>query len=235
MLIFIWELTGVLNTVDQLYFPMPHNILLNTLNLISYENLLAQIGFSMLRLFTSFAIAFPLALGLALASSHFKSFDDFFNPLIAFTFPIPKVAVYPLMLLILGVDYLSQICLISVGIFYIMYVNFRIGFKRILSSQYKEIALIYKITGKRYVWDFLIMGAIQEIYAGLKLAFNYGLTLVVVSELTFSRNGIGHFIWRSWDQFKILNVYSGVLVISIIGLIFYYFFNSLINSTNARN
>ena len=78
-------------------------------------------------------------------------------------------------------------------------------------------------------------GTLQEILTGLKLALNYGLTLVVVSEISASNNGIGYFIWKSWDQFKIINVYSGVFVLSIIGFALYFTFNSFIEKIRLKS
>ena len=94
-----------------------------------------------------------------------------------------------------------------------------------------DIITIYPLTRFHYFFYFLIKGSLQEILTGLKLALNYGLTLVVVSELTASNNGIGYFIWKSWDQFKVVDVYSGVLTLSILGFLLYYFFNKIIERT----
>ena len=225
----IWEFLVHQSIIDRSFFPAPHSILQNTYLLFTQDNLLNEILHSLGRLGLSFLITFPFSIILALLTSHWKPLDDFINPLIAFSFPLPKVAIYPLLLLIFGIASSSKIALISIGIFYLMYINFRIGFLRLLSSQFFEIAKIYQFKGYNYFWNFLIRGSQQEIYTGLKLALNYGLTLVVVSEISISNNGIGHFIWRSWDQFKISNVYSGVLCLSVIGFVFYYSFNYLID------
>lgn len=224
----IWELLVYQNVIDKAFFPAPHSIIENTLLLFTQEALAVEIAHSLGRLGLACLITFPLALILALCATHAKTLDDLINPLIAFTFPLPKVAIYPLLLLIFGIAGSSKVALISIGIFYLMYINFRIGFLRLLSSQYYEIVTVYQFKGVNYLWNFLIRGSLQEIYTGLKLGLNYGLTLVVVSEISISNNGIGYFIWRSWDQFKIINVYSGVLCLSIIGFAFYYSFNHLI-------
>lgn len=225
----IWELLAYQSIIDKSFFPSPFSILINTFDLISRDNLAMEIGHSLSRLGLAFLITFPFSLLLAVWTSHWKLLDDLINPLIAFSFPLPKVAIYPLLLLIFGIAGFSKVALISIGIFYLMYINFRLGFLRLRTSHFFEIVSVYQFTGYNYFWNFLIKGSQQEIYTGLKLALNYGLTLVVVSEISISNNGIGYFIWRSWDQFKIINVYSGVLCLSIIGFIFYYCFNYLID------
>lgn len=229
------EILTAMGLLDKSFFPNPILIFKNTFILLSTEDLLHQTFFSLGRLGIAFCISFPLAMILALFSAHIKTFDEFLNPLIALTFPLPKVALYPLLLLIFGIDSWSKIALISIGIFYLMFINFRIGFLRILSSNYNDIIKIYPLSLKNYYLDFLIRGTLQEILTGLKLALNYGLTLVVVSEISASNNGIGYFIWKSWDQFRIINVYSGVFVLSVIGFAFYFTFNKLIENARLKN
>lgn len=97
-----------------------------------------------------------------------------------------------------------------------------------------DLVRIYKLSRFDYIWNFILKGIQQELITGLKLELNYGLALVVVSEFSISNNGIGYFILRSWDQFKIINVYSGIFILSILGFAFYFIFNTLIDRTSDK-
>ena len=224
-----WHLLCYLTIVDPAFFPTPLSIFKNTFMLLSRDHLLIQVYYSLKRLIIAFGLSAPLAIVLAMVVAHFKKIDDFINPIVAFTFPLPKVALYPLLLLIFGIDDLSKIALIGVGIFYLIFINLRVGIKSLLNGQANDVVKIYKLDNVNYLWNFLLKGSQLELLTGLKLGLNYGLTLVVVSEFSTSNNGIGYYIWRSWDQFKIINVYSGILVLSLVGFIFYFFFNYLID------
>ena len=214
--------------VDSRFFPTLTAIIANTLSAFFHDALLDQIFFSFKREVLAFVIAGPSALLLAFLCSHFKNIDDFISPLVGFTFPLPKVAIFPLMLLIFGVDAQSKVALIAIGLFYLMFIHFRAGFLRLRSSIYFDVIRIYPFSSSHYFWNFLVKGSLQEIYTGLQLSLNYALTLIVVSEATVSTNGIGHYIWRSWDQYRILDVYSGVFVLCLIGFIQYSFFDLLL-------
>ena len=234
VLIAFFELLIYYKFLDKAFYPNPIAVFINTWNLLFYDNLASELIPSMYRLWLAFLITLPIALVTAYFSSHWKFFDNYFNPIIAITFPLPKVALYPLMLLIFGIDSTSKIALIALGMFYLLFINFRIGFKRITSSAYSDIIKIYPIKRSAYFGDFLLKGAAQEIWTGIQIALNYGLTLVVVSETTASNNGIGYFIWKSWDQFKIINVYSGVFALSGIGFIQYVIFSKLIDRAREK-
>lgn len=226
--IVLWELIAKL--VNSPFFP---SFFLVTKNAFQ-EALWVNVGHSLLRMSAALLMAFPLALGLSMIASHSKALDRFLNPFIAFTFPLPKVAIFPLLLLAFGIDTRSKIALIFIGVFYLMYVQFRLGFLRLLNSSYRDIIHIFPIKRKNYYYHFLIKGTLQEILTGLKLAFNYGLTLVVVSEFSASNNGVGYYIWRSWDQFNILNVFSGVITLCFLGFLFYYSFDYFLERIRSK-
>ena len=231
---FSWHFSSYFNIVDPFFFPSPFKIFKNTYLLVINDGLLIQVYHSMKRLFLAASVATPLGIGLAILMTHSKVMDDYINPLIAFSFPLPKVAIYPLLLLIAGIGDLSKVFLIGLGMFYLIFINTRMGLKRLMNGQAVEIVKIYKIRRVDYIYEFLLKGAQLEILTGLKLALNYGLTLVVVSEFSTSNNGIGYYIWRSWDQFKIINVYSGILILSVIGCGLYFGFNALIERAKEK-
>lgn len=216
------------NQLDPLYYPAPLSVAMNTLTLLVHGDLLSNTISSLYRLSIAALVAIPTAIALATITSTVKWFDELFEPIIAFTFPLPKVAIYPLLLLIFGIDQKSKIALIAIGIFYLVFINTRLGMKKLLASQINDIVLVYKLSRWNYFVNYLVKGSQLDILTGIKIALNYALTLVIVSEATVSNNGIGYFIWRSWDQFNILNVYSSVLLLCLIGYVSYFLFEKYI-------
>lgn len=74
-------------------------------------------------------VVIPAVIILAIAVTHIKKLDYYINPVIALTFPLPKIAIYPLLLLVFGINDISKIVLI--GICYLIFINMRIGIKRL--------------------------------------------------------------------------------------------------------
>lgn len=229
-----WHLLVNIQLIDSAFYPSPFAVIKNLGTLLTDQYFLMDIWSSFGRLFVAITITFPLAIFFAAACAKFNIVDQIFNPIVALTFPLPKVAIFPLMLLVFGIDEKSKIALISVGIFYPVFINSRIGFKKLISGKTAEILAIYPLKRLDFIYHYLLKGAQLEILTGMKLAVNYGLTLVVVSETTTSNNGIGYYIWRSWDQFKLINVYSGVYFLSLTGFFLYYSFDYLITHQRKK-
>lgn len=220
--------------IDPKFYPSPFFVIQHTGKLLWNGDLFLNLLHSLRRLILAAFIAFPSALFLAILSARLRWFDQLLSPVIAFTFPLPKVAIYPLMLLMFGIDESSKIALISIGIFYLIFINTRLSMKRLLESEINDIVKIYPLKKLDYYLQYLLKGSLPEIMTGAKLGLNYGLTLVIVSETTISNNGIGYYIWRSWDQFNILNVYSAVYLLCFIGFVIYSIFDKFIEHNRQK-
>ncbi|MBU1998860.1 MAG: ABC transporter permease subunit, partial [Candidatus Omnitrophica bacterium] len=177
---------------------------------------------SLYRLIAGASIAIPLAviIGMSIAMNKWCSF--IFTPLIATLYPMPKLALFPLLLVIFGLGDISKIALITVGIFFWVLFYTLHGVQRLFTEDYMDIAAAFGIPLLKKVRRIVLRGALPEIINGVKTGLGHGLSMVVASEFTFSKNGIGYFIWNAWDQFRIVDMYCGLVVIGSLGIIAYY-------------
>lgn len=215
----LWQTASGLQWIDPVYFPGPASILARAAELILFDFEFRENVFqSLKRLLLGEAIAFPLALLLAMSSALKAEFRSLISPWIGLIYPVPKLAFFPFLLIAMGTGDLSKVSMIAMGSFFLMYLSFQLGFKRIFESEYFEIVRIYKISKFKVFWQVFIRGASPEIFNGIKIGFGYGLVMMVGSEMTMSKNGLGFYMWNSWDQFKLLDMYSSLLWISLMGI-----------------
>lgn len=232
-LIIFWELAAYQGSIDIQFYPPPHLFVLKSWQLFTGDFFKIHFLSSMTRFFLAGILSIPLACLLGIWTGSSRLVDRLLNPFFALTYPLPKVALFPLILLVFGLGNTSKIILIAIGMFYLIYINVRNGTKRILSSQLMEIVRIYKISGWNFYYHFLLKGILRDFFVGLKTSIGYGLLLVVVSELSASRSGIGHFIWQSWDQFRVVDMYAGIFILCLLGLFFSYTIDLMIERTRT--
>jgi len=221
ILIITWKFGIFFQYIDPSFYPDPLQIIKNTFDLFFRNEFQMHVFHSLKRLSIALGIATSLAYLFAFLSIKISIFEKLFSPMVAFIYPLPKVALFPLLLIIFGIDDKSKIAMIALGTFFILYINFKNGFEKIVNSDFMNVALIYDIKGFNFYYQILFKGSYREQIMGIIGAINYGLTLMVVSEYNLAKNGIGYFIWSSWDQFRILDLYSALLVLGIIGVIIY--------------
>lgn len=230
----IWELL-VVAINDRSIFPQLPQILSNTLKLISDTDFIFKHFLqSMYRLGIALCFAIPAAYFFSLISIKSKFVDSFITTFVGATFPLPKIALLPLFLVFFGIGDLTKIVLIALSVFYLVFINTYEGIKKIATSELADVVKVYKVQGLNYWFDFLVKGSFPYFLIGLRSGLGYGLTMVVVSEYSLSNNGLGYFIWSSWDQFRVLDMYSGIFIIALLGLTLYGFCSQLIERYRVR-
>jgi NitT/TauT family transport system permease protein len=141
------------------------------------------------------------------------------NPLVAATYPIPKSAVFPLLLLIFGLGEASKVAMVALGIFYPVLINTVTGVSNI-SPIYLDVGHNFG-AGRWQIFRTIAMpGALPSIMAGIKLGVGMGLILIVIAELTGANSGIGYMIWNAWQVLSVETMYVGLLLIAVLGFVF---------------
>lgn len=189
---------------------------------------------SLFRLSIALGVSIPLAILLSTLCHLSYSFDKIFSGMVYTTFAIPKVALFPLFLVIFGIGSTSQILLILTGTFYLLFSSIDLSFKKIKQSSISDVSRVYQLSEGRFIYNILFKGSVSSFLSGLKSATGYGLVLVVVSESTASVNGIGHMIWQFWDRYEIEKMYATIFILALLGLFFQITFDYFIKRNLSR-
>jgi sulfonate transport system permease protein len=213
----VWEAAGMREWIDLRFFPRPSAILNQAYEQLVYGGLLRELQVSLWRVAVGSVIAVPAALLLALASEMSWFAGAALRPWVSFLYPMPKLAMLPLFLVLFGLGETSKIALVAVGVFFLVFLSASQGLRRIMQSEYYDVALVYRVPLAGRIFSVLLRGAMPEIVSGIKLGLGYALVMVIAAEFTASQQGIGVFVWNAWDQFRILDLYSGLLLIGLVG------------------
>ena len=225
----LWEISSRYGILNPIFFPPPSLIFTDIYGLFSQGALLADITISMYRILGGLLMGGIPALILGILMGRSKSFYYFFHPLAALTYPIPKVAIIPLIILILGIGELSKLTVVAIGAFFLILLNTHHGVSNI-NKIYFDIAKIYDYS-EVDKWRYIILpGAMPSIFNGIKLASGMCFILVVAAEFIASASGIGYRIWISWETFQITHMFSALFVISFLG----WFLNTVLEKIEKK-
>src|SRR5712691_13054617 len=109
LLLLLWEGLARLGWIDQRFFPAPSSILATFAHLSASGELWANLAASLTRLFWGCLVGGIPALALGLAMGLYRPVRAIVDPLVAATYPVPKSAILPLVLLIFGLGEASKI------------------------------------------------------------------------------------------------------------------------------
>ena len=132
---------------------------------------------------------------------------------------MPKIALLPLIILWLGIGEVSKISIISLGVFFPVVINTYSGVKNI-DPLLVKVAVSYRTSRLNIIRKVILPAALPVIFAGLKLAAGTSLLLLVAAEMIAAKEGIGAMVLHYGDLMLTTKLMVGVLVLSLLGLIF---------------
>lgn len=218
-LLLIWEALARLNVIDVRLLSSPTLIIQSFVPLLLSGELIYNTAVSVQRVLWGFLVgAVPgVLLGISMGLSPLVR--SAIEPMIAATYPIPKLALMPLILLIFGLGETSKIFTIAIGVFYLVVINTMAGVLSI-DKIYLDVAKNFGASRKDFYLTIALPGALPMIFAGLKLGMGMALILIVAAELSAAKAGVGWMIWRAYDMFDIEQMFVALIMLSILGYIF---------------
>lgn len=214
----IWEAGVLLELIDGRFFPRPSLIAAELVRLLFEDTLLIDIASSMRRIGLGVLIGFIPGVLLGLAMGLWSFARTFFAPLVALTYPIPKIAILPLLLIVFGLGEMSNIMVVAIGVFFLGLINTYAGVRQIPSVHF-DVARVYGISRWALLTRIVLPASFPDIFTGLRLGVGYGLILIVAAEMVAAETGLGYRIWMSWETYVIKELYASLAVISIIGVL----------------
>ena len=221
-LLIIWELVCYSGVVSELFLPAPTSILLTGWDMVMSGELLVNGKASLIRIVIGFLIGSISGIFFGLSLGFYKLADAMGNPVIYALYPIPKLALLPLIILWLGIGELSKISIIALGVFFPVVINTYSGVKN-LDPLLIKVAASFKTTKYNMIRKVILPGAMPIIFAGLKLAAGTALLLLVAAEMIAAKEGIGAMILHYGDLMLTTKLMVGILTLSLLGVIFNHF------------
>ncbi|MPN53207.1 putative aliphatic sulfonates transport permease protein SsuC [bioreactor metagenome] len=141
------------------------------------------------------------------------------DPIVNATYPIPKLAIMPLIMILLGLTEFEKMVVIALGTIFLVLMNTVAGVIN-LDKIYLDVAKNYGASKKDYYLTVALPGALPMVFTGLKLGMGMALLLIVAAEMNGASEGIGYRIWASYSIFNIPEMFVCFIIMSLLGYIF---------------
>jgi ABC-type nitrate/sulfonate/bicarbonate transport system permease component len=148
----------------------------------------------------------------------FRPVENFVDPLISALFPTPKLAIFPLMMVFLGIGDASKIALIFLGCFFPIVISTYTGVKNV-DKYFIWNARTKGANHRQVLWTVVFPAAMPFVFAGLRVATSTAFLLIVASELIAANEGLGYLIIYAQRTFNPTLMFSGVLMVACMGFI----------------
>ncbi len=219
IVLLIWEITIRLEILNPIFFPPPSEVAVVLYKMIISGELWEHLSISLQRIILGFFLgAIPgIILGLLMGWS--RGIRAFFDPIVAATYPIPKISLLPLLLVIFGIGEASKVATIAIAAFFLVLIATAHGVMMI-DPILVQAAHNYGARGWKLFAKVILPASLPAIFTGLRLALGVSLLIIVAAEFVAANRGIGYLIWISWSVLAVGKMYVGLVVIAILGIIF---------------
>jgi ABC-type nitrate/sulfonate/bicarbonate transport system permease component len=217
-LILLWQVLLMAGIGDRRFIPAPSDIAWRYWQMLRSGELETNSLVTLYRIFAGFFIGSIPAIAVGLLMAMFRPVRIFFDPLIATLFPIPKIALMPLLLLAFGFGDASKIALVVIAVFFPVVINTYVGAANI-ERIYWDVAKNYGASQSMIFRRIVFFGALPMIFAGLRIALAVSFIVLVAAEFVSTKTGIGYLIWNSWELLQVDVMFVGIVTVGVLGLI----------------
>lgn len=212
-----WEAAARLGVVSARYFPPP-TVIAAALGTLSVEGVLWREALvTLARLAAAFVLAAVPAVALGLAMGLWRPVRSVVEPYVALLYPLPKIALLPLLLILLGVGETAFVLTGAVTAFFQIALSTGGGVES-LDPRWLEVGRNYGARGLALFRKIVLPGALPAIFTGLRLGLGLALITVVAVEFVAAKSGLGHLVFRAWQMLLTAQMFAAFVLIGLIGL-----------------
>jgi ABC-type nitrate/sulfonate/bicarbonate transport system permease component len=204
---------------DVYYFPPLKDVLSTFKDTWLFERVGSDVVPSLVRLFIGYFIAVAVGVGGGIALGLSPVLRRISEPIVEFLRAVPAPALLPFALLVLGVGNDSKIFVIAFVCLWPILLNAVDGVSGV-DPTLVDTGRVFRIPARDRLRHVVLPAAAPQIFAGMRTSLSLALILMVISEMVASSNGIGYFVLQSQRSFAIPEMWSGIILLGLLGYAF---------------
>ncbi|HWP97873.1 MAG TPA: ABC transporter permease [Syntrophomonadaceae bacterium] len=172
--------------------------------------------YSLVRILAGIVISILLGVPLGFLMGYFERIDKVLSPLVYFTYPVPKLALLPVVMLLFGLGEASKLIMIVLIIVFQIVITSRDAVKDIPEETFRSLQSLgaSRIQILRHI---ILPASLSEVLTATRLALGTAVSILFFTETFGTQFGMGYFIMDSWMRVNYLEMYSGIVVLSFMG------------------
>jgi ABC-type nitrate/sulfonate/bicarbonate transport system permease component len=213
-----WQAAASSGAIDPRLFPAPSTIASTAWAMVRSGDLGEDVVATSRRLFLGLVlgVASGIALGFAMGLSRWLRAG--LDPLLSALYVVPKLALFPVLLVVFGVGDTPTILLVAMTVFMVMAIATEAAVRSVPVS-YREAAVSLGARRRQVLRHVLLPASLPQVLVALRLGVGLAVLVAIGAEFVHGDDGLGHLIWKSWALFSPARMYVGVLSVAVLGVV----------------
>jgi NitT/TauT family transport system permease protein len=213
LVIVVWQAAAML--LKMPIIPTPTAVFVNLVEVFQIR-MEIHLWYSLGRIVAGIAISILLGVSLGLLMGYFAKVDKILSPLVYFTYPVPKIALLPIVMLLFGLGEASKLIMIVLIIVFQIVITARDAVKNIPQEMFRSLQSLG--AGRRQIFKEIIFPAsLPEVLTATRLALGTAVSILFFTETFGTEYGMGYFIMDAWMRVNYLDMYAGIVMLSLLG------------------
>lgn len=218
LLIGLWHGIAVSGMAPPSLLPLPATVFWRLVQQVQSPTFLGHAGITLVRLFSGFLLALVIGVSIGLFAAVNRQLGAMMRPIVRVLAPVPKVALYPAFILVLGFDSAPKVALVLVDAL----------FPILLATYFGALAVEPKLVWSaraagasplKCVFTVILPAALPSILTGCRIGLVISCIVVFLAEMITSTDGLGHLLVRASRSFQTVDMFVPLISISVLGLL----------------
>ena len=215
-LLLLWQGSSSLGWLSARVLPAPLDVLLATKRLASSGELLTHVTVSTERALSGLLVGGGLGLLLGLLTGSVRWAQTLLDSTIQMVRNVPPLAMIPLVILWFGIEETAKLFLISVAVFFPLYLNTFHGIRNV-DPGLIEMGRSYGLSRRQLYTQIILPGALPSILVGLRFSLGLMWVILIVAETLSAQAGIGYLTMNAREFMQTDVVLVGILLYALLG------------------
>lgn len=213
-----WSVLSYGQLVNPIFLPTPDKVLVSLFDQLGTSVYWNHIGISVFRVMAGFALACLLAIPIGLFAGTYRYGEAFIEPPMEFIRYMPAVAFIPLIMVWAGIGEWAKILLIFIGCFFQLVLMVAVD-TRLVSKDLVQASFTLGASRWQAIQTVIIPAVQPRLLNTLRLMLGWAWTYLVVAELVAVNSGLGYAIMKAQRFLNTEQIFVGIIVIGLLGLI----------------
>jgi len=224
LLMVMWY--GLALLADRPFLPYPHAVAFHTALAFVQGFLTKHLVISAYRILVALVSATLLATWLGLAAGRNRKTDKMLTPFAYILYPIPKVALFPVIMLFLGLGNLSKVLFIGLVVFFQLYFVIRDAAQAV-DEHYIDSVRSLGASRFAILVHVVFPSILPSLFTALRVSTGTATAVLFLAETFATTSGLGWYIMDSWARMDYLDMYAGMVCLSLLATAFFVLFSFL--------
>ena len=212
----LWQLAAQAGWLSSRILPAPSAVAAAAWSLAVSGELWQHVRISALRALWGLLLGGGLGLALGLLNGSSRTAETLLDTTLQMIRNIPVLALIPLVILWVGIEETAKLALLSLGVFFPVYLNTFHGIRSV-DPALIEMGRSYGLSGWPLYRDVILPGALPSILVGLRFALGLVWVILIVTETISAQSGIGYMTMNAREFLQTDVVLLGILLYALLG------------------